>query len=250
MQPPFPENVTLPFAAPLVRARLIRRFKRFLLEAEGPNGPFLAHTNNTGTMLGLLRPGAEIALSVSDNPKRRLPHTLEMIRVPDFRQAFWVGVNTLTPNRLFRLAVTAGALPELAGYDRVRPEPPFADGRLDFALSGPAGECMVECKNVTLALDGAAVFPDAPTARGRKHLLELTRRCREGQGRAALFFLIQRPDGACFAPADVVDPEYADLLAKAREAGVMVLPYRADVSPSGIVLGARLPLATGRAANG
>jgi len=243
MEPSLKKNVCLPFAAPLVRARLVRRFKRFCLEARGPEGMFVAHTNNTGSMLGLLRPDEEIALSVSANPHRKLPHTLEMVRVPDFREPFWVGVNTLTPNRLFRLAMAAGALPELAGYDRVRPEPAFAGGRLDFALTGPDGECMVECKNVTLVEDGAAIFPDAPTARGRKHVTELTRLCREGRRRAVLFFLVQRPDGGCFAPADAVDPDYGDLLAEAMAAGVEVLPYRAAVSPAGIVLGRRLPLA-------
>jgi len=245
MEPSPQKNVCLPFAAPLVRARLVRRFKRFCLEALGPDGPLTAHTNNTGSMLGLLRPGGEIALSVSANPKRRLPHTLEMVRIPDFRGPFWVGVNTLAPNRLFRLAFAAGALPELSGYDRLRPEPVFAGGRLDFALAGPAGECMVECKNVTLVEDGAAVFPDAPTERGRKHLVELTRLCRLGHGRAALFLLVQRPDGGCFAPADAVDPDYGALLAEALAAGVMVLPYRARVGPEGIVLGRRLPLAAG-----
>jgi sugar fermentation stimulation protein A len=242
--PPTPTQiVSLPFAAPLVRATFVRRFKRFCLEAIGPHGLFTAHANNTGAMLGLLRPGGEIALSVSDNPRRKLAHTLEMVRLPDFRGAFWVGVNTLTPNRLFRLAFAAGALPELAGYDSLRPEPAFAHGRLDFLLSGPAGECAVECKNVTMVEDGAAMFPDAPTERGSKHLVELTRRCLGKEGRALLFFLIQRPDGDCFAPAEVVDPRYAALLAEAMAAGVMVLPYRAEVTLQGIRLGRRLPLA-------
>jgi sugar fermentation stimulation protein A len=237
------KNVTLPFAAPLVRATFVRRFKRFCLDAVGPDGPFTAHANNTGSMLGLLRPGREIALSRSDNPKRKLPHTLEMVRLPDFSGPFWVGVNTLTPNRLFRLAVTAGALPELAGYDTVRPEPTFAHGRLDFLLQGPAGQCLVECKNVTMVEDGAAMFPDAPTDRGCKHLVELTRLARQGRTRAAIFFLIQRPDGDCFAPAAVIDPRYAALLAEARDAGVLILPYRALVGPEGIGLGGKLALA-------
>lgn len=237
------KNVLLPYAAPLVRARFVRRFKRFCVEAVGPDGLFTAHANNTGSMLGLLRPGGEIALSVSANPKRKLAHTLEMVRVPDFRGAFWVGVNTLTPNRLFRLAFAAGALPELSGYETLRAEPAFAGGRLDFALTGAAGVCAVECKNVTLVEDGAAVFPDAPTQRGCKHLVELTRLCREGGGRAVLFFLVQRPDGDCFAPAAMVDPDYAALLAAAVAAGVMVLSYRARVGPEGIALCGRLPLA-------
>ncbi|MHC1712979.1 MAG: DNA/RNA nuclease SfsA [Solidesulfovibrio sp.] len=236
-------EAAVPFAAPLILSRFVRRYKRFLVEAEGPAGLFTAHANNTGSMLGLLRPGAVIALSVSDNPKRRLAHTLEMVQVPDFKGDFWVGVNTLTPNRLFRRAFLAGAFPDLAGYDALRPEPVFAGGRLDFALSGPAGDCFIECKNVTMVEDGAAMFPDAATTRGQKHLVELTRLALSGTARAGLFFCVQRPDGGCFAPAAVVDPEYAALLAQAVAAGVLVLAYRAAVSLSGIVLAERLPLA-------
>ena len=243
MDPTAVKNVCLPLGGPLVTARFRRRFKRFLIEAEGPDGVFTAHANNTGSMLGLLRPGAAIALSVSDDPRRKLAHTLEMVRVPDWREPFWVGVNTLTPNRLFRRAFAAGALPELPGYDALRPEPAFAGGRLDFALSGPAGRAVVECKNVTMVEDGAAMFPDAATERGCKHLVELTRFVRAGEGLAALFFLVQRPDGASFAPAAAIDPAYAALLAEAVAAGVRVLAYRARVSPeAGVALAERLPL--------
>ncbi|WP_300160277.1 DNA/RNA nuclease SfsA [Solidesulfovibrio sp.] len=234
--------VTLPLPGPLATARFVRRRLRFLIDVEGPAGPFTAHANNTGSMLGLLRPGRVVGLSVSDNPKRKLAHTLEMVRLPDFRGDFWVGVNTLTPNRLFRKAFLAGAFADLAGYDAVRPEPAFARGRLDFALSGPAGECFVECKNVTMVEDGTAMFPDAATLRGCKHLVELTRLAREGRCRAALFFCVQRPDGDCFAPAEIVDPDYAALLRQAVAAGVLVLAYRATASPEGISLGERLPL--------
>lgn len=236
-------RVCLPLAGEMIQARFVRRYKRFLIDAATEAGPVTAHANNTGSMLGLLRPGATIALSVSDNPKRRLPYTLEMVRLADFRGDFWVGVNTLTPNRLFRLGVLAGAFPDLAGYATVRSEPPFGGGRLDFLLTGPGGRCFVECKNVTMVEDGAAMFPDAATERGRKHLVELTRLAREGVDKAALFFCVQRPDGGCFAPAAVVDPEYADLLAVAVAAGVLVLPYRAKVTEAGIFLGERLPLA-------
>ncbi len=243
MVPKPDKNVFLPFPAPLEGAAFVRRFKRFCVEARGARGLFTAHANNTGSMLGLLRPGADLLLSVSANPKRRLAHTLEMVRVPDFRGGFWVGVNTLMPNRLFRLAFCAGAFEALAGYDAIRPEPAFVGGRLDFALTGPAGACFVECKNVTMVEDDAAMFPDAATERGRKHLVELTRLARAGAARAAIFYCVQRPDGRCFAPAAVIDPEYAALLAEAVRAGVLVLAYRALVSPAGIGLGERLPLA-------
>lgn len=243
MVPQSDVSVHLPLSGPCVTARFLRRRLRFLIDVEGDDGPFTAHANNTGSMLGLLRLGCLVGLSVSDNPARKLPHTLELVRLPDFRGDFWVGVNTLTPNRLFRLAFLAGAFPELAGYEAIRPEPAFAGGRLDFALAGPAGEGFVECKNVTMVEDGAAMFPDAATERGRKHLVELTRLAREGKSLAALFFCVQRPDGDCFAPAAVVDPEYAALLAEAVAAGVHVLAYRAAASPAGVSLGERLPLA-------
>ncbi|MFU2210338.1 DNA/RNA nuclease SfsA [Solidesulfovibrio sp. C21] len=236
-------GVILPFPGELVMARFVRRYKRFLIDAVIENRPITAHANNTGSMLGLLRPGCTLGLSVSDNPRRKLAHTLEMTRVPDFRGDFWVGVNTLTPNRLFRRAFCAGAFPELAGYDTIRPEPVFAHGRLDFALTGPAGTCFVECKNVTMVEDNAAAFPDAATERGCKHLVELTRLAREGKCLAALFFCVQRPDGDCFAPAAMVDPQYAALFTDALAAGVLMLPYRADVSTAGITLADRLPLA-------
>lgn len=236
-------RVVLPHPGPIIEARFVRRYKRFLVDAEGPDGPLTAHANNTGSMLGLLRPGATIGLSTSDNPKRRLPYTLEMTKVPDFAGDFWVGVNTLTPNRLLRRAVAARAIPELAGYDAARSEPPFADGRLDFLLTGPAGRCFVECKNVTMVEDDAAMFPDAATERGRKHLIELTRLAREGRDKAAIFYCVQRPDGHCFAPAAVIDPQYAELLTEAAAAGVLILPYRAAVSAAGVELKEELPLA-------
>ncbi|WP_442877384.1 DNA/RNA nuclease SfsA [Desulfolutivibrio sp.] len=240
------------FPGGLVRARLVRRRLRFLVDVVGDHGPFTAHTNNTGSMLGLLRPGSPVLLSVSGNPARKLPHTLEMVWMPTFSGGFWVGVNTLTPNRLLAAAFRAGRLPEITGdaadasYDRLEPEPAFAGGRLDARLSGPAGTLLVETKNVTMVEDQAALFPDAATTRGRKHLVELARVALEGRTtgtRAACLFLVQRPDGACFGPAGIIDPEYADLFWQAAGAGVAMWAVRAGCGPEGIDLGGRLPLA-------
>lgn len=222
-------------------ARLAGRRKRFLVDAEGPDGAFTAHTNNTGSMLGLVRPGREILLSASDNPGRKYAHTLEMVRLGPEPGGFWVGVNTSTPNRLLKAAWAAGRLPELAGTTSLRPEPSFAGGRLDALAEGPGGAVCVEAKNVTLAEDDVALFPDAPTERGRKHLAELSRLAASGT-RAALFFLVQRPDVFCFGPADLIDPEYARQFWRAVDAGVEVWPYLAELSPLGIDLGRRLPL--------
>jgi len=231
----------LPFTGQVRTARLAARRKRFLVDLEDESSPFTAHTNNTGSMLGLTRPGSAALLSVSQAPGRKHPHTLEAVRLENF----WVGVNTLVPTRLLRAAWLAGLLPECANYRTFATEPRFAGGRLDAKLfGGVAGDLFIETKNVTMVEDGVAQFPDAPSQRGRKQLVELMRLTRCGV-RAALFFAVQRPDGACFAPAEVIDPQYADLFRQALAAGVEVWPYVVDVSLAGYELGRRLPLAAG-----
>lgn len=222
----------------VLTARLIGRRARFLMDLEGERGRFTAHTNNTGSMLGLLRPGSEVLLSTSQAPARKYPHTVEAVKL----DGFWVGVNTAAPGWVLRAAWAAGLVPELTGYDRFETEPRFAGGRLDARLTGTAGTLLVETKNVTMVEDCVAQFPDAPTERGRKHLMELTRISREG-GRAALFFAVQRPDGRCFAPCRAVDPEYASLFHEALAAGVAALPFVVDVAPDGLRLGRRLEVA-------
>ncbi len=229
----------LPFAIPPRSARLLRRVKRFSVEVEDHTGRFWAHCNNSGSMLGLLQPGNEVLLSVADNPKRKLPFTLEAIRVLDM----WVGVNTLAPNRLLKAAWAAGRLPVPKEYTAFSPETRSGQSRLDALIQGVnAPPLWVEAKNVTLVEDDVACFPDAVTERGRKHMQELAARCRAGE-LAAVFFCIQRPDGKCFGPADCVDPAYAESFWKAVDAGVQMWPYQAAVTERGVDLGERLPLA-------
>lgn len=244
-----PAAPLLPFAAPLRPARLLSREKRFTVHVELDGARVAAHTNNTGSMLGLLRPGSRVWLSPAANPGRKLAWTLECCEF----HGMPVGVNTRTPNRLLAAAWAAGALPELRGYDRFQPEAKVGESRLDARLEGPAGRLWVECKNVTLVEDGAALFPDAATERGRKHLRELMALARAGD-RVALFFCIQRTDAGCFAPAACVDPEYAALFSEALAAGVEAWPYVAPprVGPqgAGIGLGARLPVLDSARARG
>jgi sugar fermentation stimulation protein A len=227
-----------PFPGEIRFARLTGRRARFLMDMEDSGGRFTAHTNNTGSMLGLLRPGSEVMLSTSSAPGRKYPHTAEAVKL----DGFWVGVNTAAPGRVLRAAWEAGLLPGCEGYDRFETEPRFDGGRLDARLTGPAGTLLVETKNVTMVEDCVAQFPDAPTERGRKHLVELARIVRQG-GRAALFFAVQRPDGRCFAPCAAVDPEYAALFHEALAAGVEAWPFVVDVAPDGLRLGRRLAVA-------
>jgi sugar fermentation stimulation protein A len=202
-----------------------------------PEGLVWVHTNNSGSMLGLTRPGAKALVSPAAGPKRKLPYTLELIE----HQGFLVGVNTLTPNRMLKAAHAAGLLHETVGHADLRTEARAGDSRLDALFTGPAGRLWVECKNVTMSEYGEAAFPDAITARGLKHLEELIRLVKSGD-RAALFFLVQRPDADCFGPAEYVDPAYAAAFKRALEAGVEAWPYLARISNAGIELGPRLPL--------
>ncbi|MDC0336087.1 DNA/RNA nuclease SfsA [Pseudodesulfovibrio sp.] len=234
------KTCTIPFPGRCRQAAFIRRYKRFTVEATALDGPdagemLLAHTNNTGSMLGLLRPGSTALLSPAANPDRKLKYTLEALELA----GNFVGVNTLTPNRMLHLAWQTGTMPEMAGYDHFKKEAKVGQSRLDAYLSGDKGELWVECKNVTMVEDQVACFPDAVTERGQKHLHELMTLADTGV-RVALFFLVQRPDGNCFGPADVVDPVYADLFYQALDKGVEAWPYVAHVDDMGITLGEKL----------
>lgn len=231
---------TIRFSETCRKAAFIRRIKRFTVEAEALDGPdkgalLKAHTNNTGSMLGLLRPGSTVLLSPAANPARKLKYTLEALEL----SGSMVGVNTLTPNKMLHMAWQTKAIPELAGYENFKKEAKVGQSRLDAYLTGGKGELWVECKNVTLVEDQVACFPDAVTERGQKHLRELMNLAKTG-ARVALFFLIQRPDGQCFGPADFVDPVYADLFYEARNKGVEIWPYVAHVNKFGITLGNKL----------
>lgn len=233
-------RATLHFPDICRRAAFIRRYKRFTVEATALDGAdkgemLLAHTNNTGSMLGLLRKGSTAFLSPAANPKRKLKYTLEALELA----GTMVGVNTLTPNRMLYRAWETGAIPELDGYDHFKKEAKVGNSRLDAHLSGDKGELWVECKNVTMVEDQVACFPDAVTERGQKHLRELMALAKTG-ARVALFFLVQRPDGHCFGPADVVDPVYAELFYTALDKGVEAWPYMAHVDEKGITLGEKL----------
>ena len=234
----------LPFPAGCMQGRLVRREKRFAVWLDAADGSRVAvHSNNSGSMLGLTRPGVTVLASPADKPGRKLLWTQEAVQLPDFAGAFWVGVNTSVPNRMVEIAFRAGALPQTNGYVDIKRECRWGQSRIDALCTGPdVPPLWIECKNVTMVEDGVAMFPDAASERARKHLGELMELVAQGQ-RAALFCLIQRPDAHCFGPADVIDPAFAVLFWQAVTAGVEVWPFVADVSVEGVRLGRQLPLA-------
>ena len=226
------------FPSRLIPGTLVQRYKRFLADVRLASGEIVtAHCTNTGSMMGCKNPGAAVYVSKCDNANRKLAYTWELIQA----NRTWVGINTLHPNALVAEAVQSGLMPELGGYPILRREVKInAHSRLDLCLEGSNGCCFIEVKNVTLAIDGAAAFPDAVSERATKHLKELIRLKRKGH-RAALVFVIQRDDCDYFRPADEIDPEYGRWMRRAIEAGVEVLPYRASVTSREILLTDRLP---------
>ena len=224
---------------PLTRGHLIKRYNRFLADVALDQGEIVtAHCSNSGRMTGCNQPGQPVYLSYHDNPKRKLKYTWELIEMP----ASLVGVNTLVPNRLVAKVLENGVVPELSRYTQVSREVKVnQQSRLDLKLTGPdMADCYIEIKNCTLVEDGRAMFPDAPTTRGQKHLQELAKLKATGS-RAIIFFLIQRCDATHFSPADHIDPEYGRLLRQVVEQGVEILAYDVKITVEGIWLNNQLP---------
>ena len=227
------------FPSELRRGVLLGRTKRFFAEIRLDGGEVvLAHCANPGSMKTCLDLGAQVWVSRSSNPKRKLRYTWELIEI----QGCKVFVNPARANDIVVEAVKQNQIPELSGYSVLRREVPYGDAsRIDFLLSGP-GRCWVEVKNVTLDLgDGRSAFPDSVTKRGTRHLGELSKCVTQGD-RAVLFYCVSREDARCVEPADDIDPAYGQALRNAARAGVVVLAYRVAIAADGIQLSQALPV--------
>lgn len=228
------------FPRPLVRGRLVQRYKRFFADVMLEDGELdegrlvTAHVPNPGAMAGLKNPGMAVWLSPVDDPKRKLAHTLELVEA----DGGLVGVNTMHPNRIAAEAIAEGAIPELAGYPLLRREVRYDnDSRIDILLEAPdRPPAYVEVKNCHfLRQPNLAEFPDCVTVRGVKHLKALERVVEAG-GRAVMLFIVQRMDAERFDTADDVDRAYGPALRDAAARGVEVLCYGCHLSPEAIRL--------------
>ena len=228
------------FPTPLLRGRLVERYKRFFADVDLDDGGIItAHCPNPGAMLGLNTPGLTAWVSRPPDPKRKLQYTLELLEA----DGGLVGINTLHPNRIAAEAIAEGRIPELAGYPSLRREVKYAgDSRIDILLEDPARPpCWVEVKNVHLQRrPGLAEFPDCKTERGVKHLKALERMVDEGH-RAVMLFVIQRMDTEAFDTADDIDKAYGPALREAASRGVEVLCYGCHLTEEAIRLDRRVP---------
>lgn len=220
-------------------ATFLRRYKRFLVDVRMPDKTQkTVYCPNTGRMTSCLRTGCDVLLSKSTNLNRKYRYTLELTR-PDL---CWVGVNTGRANALVEEAARSGVVKELGKFDRVHAEIKVsAKSRLDFLFQNDDVMMYLEVKNCTLAEDGVAMFPDAVTSRGTKHLKKLLT-LRDQGFEAGVFFCVQRADAQCFSPADHIDKLYGDTLRKVAQAGVQILAYQAEVRPESISIVKKLPI--------
>ena len=212
---------------PLILGRLIKRYKRFFADILLDDGSIVtAHCVNTGSMKGCLETDAIVGISTSDNPKRKLKYTLEIIKIG----RSWVGVNTSLTNRLAEEFIRENGISEIGTFKELKREVKYGvNSRIDILLETDTKNCYIEVKNVSMVFDGKASFPDAVSERGTKHLLELIEVVKNGK-RGIMLFICQRDDALSFKPASEIDPVYAKTLQKAYDAGVEILVYKSKVS--------------------
>ncbi len=226
------------FPKKLVHGTLINRYKRFLADVKLDDGSIVtAHCTNSGSMKSCLENGAEVYLTPVNDPSRRTKFTWEMIKI----NYHWVGINTNNPNKIAFEAISEGFIPGLPEYSMVKREVKFDDSRFDIYAENKKEKCFIEVKNVTLKEGKYALFPDARTVRGQKHLKTLIEVKNNGI-RAVMLYIVQRMDVEIFAPAKEIDPDYALALKEAADKGVEVIVMQAKVSPNGIELVKKLPV--------
>ncbi len=218
------------FKQPLIKGKLIRRYKRFLADVELENGDVvIAHCTNSGSMKSCIEAGAPVYLTPVNDPKRKTRFTWEMIYINNS----WIGINTSIPNLLAYEWIRDGKIDGLKGYTTVKREVKFGDSRFDIYAENEHERCFVEVKNVTMKEGNTALFPDAVTSRGRKHLETLAKVKQEGI-RAVMLYVIQRMDVEAFGTANHIDPDYADTLARVYKQGVEIIPVQVKVTPRNI----------------
>lgn len=232
------KSTFLAFPHPLEEARFLARPNRFVVEAETAGGIVRAHLHDPGRMRELLVPGACLMLdSAPAGTGRSTTHTVRLVRHGEV----WVSVDSVLPNRFMEKLLREEAIFEFRDWALIRTEVPHGRSRFDFLLLSSAASLLLEVKSVTLVRDGVALFPDAPTVRGARHLKELAEASKSGYA-GTVFFLVQREDATSFRPNAEMDPVFTAALAEAFHRGVEIVAYTSRLSPEGIGLGRRIPV--------
>jgi sugar fermentation stimulation protein A len=222
----------------VIEGRFVARDNRFRVTVEVDGQEVWAHLPNSGRLSELLVPDRRVLLLEQMGAKRRTNYDLSLVEL-DGR---WVSVDARLPNDLVEEALYAGKLDSLTGYPAVRREEQYGHSRFDFLLEAPnQAPCLLEVKSVTLVVDGLGCFPDAVTARGRRHVEELAQAVEAGY-RAAIVFVVQRDDAVGFRPHDESDPDFGRALREAARHGVEIYAYRCRVEPGRVEIAQALPV--------
>jgi len=220
-----------------VEGRFVRRINRFVAEAVVDGVAELVHVKNTGRLADWLVPGHRVVLEDGGRSDRKTRYSL----IAAERRGGWVNIDSQAPNAVVREALLAGRIDELPAVRSLRGEAAFGGSRFDFHFDGGDREGFIEVKGVTLERGGVALFPDAPTARGARHLEELTKAAESGYA-AFVLFLVQMEGCREFAPHEEMAPRFAEALRRAARAGVRVLAYDSVVTADEITIGGPLPI--------
>lgn len=221
----------------LIPSQIIQRLNRFAVLVAVDGRQEVVHLANSGRLRELLAPGTPALLVERSGASRKTHYDLLLVRL----HHGLVSADARLPNALVKEALLAGSLEPFRQYTTVRPEARYGDSRCDFLLEGPEGRCLVEIKSVTLVEDSVALFPDAPTTRGTRHLQNLIAARRVGH-EAAVVFIIQRADAHHFRPNDTADPAFGQALRRAAAAGVGVYAYRCNVAETEMYITDAIPV--------
>jgi sugar fermentation stimulation protein A len=215
----------------------VRRDNRFRVTVKVDGRPVAAHLPNSGRLTELLTPGRPCWLEPISSPRRKTDFDLKLVEYADVL----ISVDARLPNPLLAEALREGRLVPFQGHTCFKREVSLGESRVDFQLQIPGGLLWIETKSVTLVEDSLALFPDAPTARGTRHVRELTGAVRNGN-KAAIVFVVQRPDARRFAPYEAADPAFAEALRSAANSGVDVHAWTCQVSREGIAMSGQIPV--------
>jgi len=222
----------------LLEGIFVKRINRFIAHILIEDQIEVVHVANTGRMRELLLEGAKVIVRKVDNPNRKTNYDLLMV----YKNGTLVLIDSKMPNVIIEKALKEGQLEDFGDYDYIKREVSYGNSRFDIGLSNKSENVLIECKCATLVKENnLASFPDAPTERGRKHVYELIEA--KGQGyRAAVFFIIQRDDAKTFTPNRDMDPDFADAVKLACEAGVEIYAYICSVSLKEIRIKKKIPV--------
>ncbi len=226
------------YGSDLVEGRFVSRENRFAALVNIDSVDHRAHVPNSGRMEELLVPEATVHLLEATTPGRMTAYDLVLVE----GDGTMVSVDSRIPNALVSEGLATGSIPGLEGYRESRREHQWSNSRFDFLLNGPRGEALLEVKGCTLVEgDGMALFPDAPTVRGARHVRELAAAVDEGMD-AFVVMVVQRADGRVFSPNDRTDPDFGEALREASRAGVGVIAMSTEVTPEGVILTNPVPV--------